>query len=96
MANNSDYGLAASIWTENSERGKRMAERIEAASVMINDVQAHITQPEAPYSGYKKSGIGVNHGHWGVLEMVKPKYVSVDRPLAKHVLDFLFTGHDSL
>ena len=89
LANNSDYGLAASIWTENSERGKRMAERIEAASVMINDVQAHIAQPEAPYSGYKKSGIGVSHGPWGVLEMVKPKYVSVDRPLAKTLVKLI-------
>ncbi len=56
IANDSDYGLAASIWTSDNARGLAMAERIRAGSVWIND--AHQINCKLPFGGYKQSGIG--------------------------------------
>ncbi len=79
MANNSEFGLSSSVWTRDRKRGEFLAEKIEAGSVLVNDGLSHLAQFEAPYSGYKNSGLGTGHGPWGILEMVHAKYVSVDR-----------------
>ncbi|NIR51798.1 aldehyde dehydrogenase family protein, partial [candidate division KSB1 bacterium] len=79
MANDSNFGLSASIWTENRKQGLKLAGRIQAGSVLVNDLQIHIAQTEAPYSGYKHSGLGVSHGPWGVMELVRYKYINSDR-----------------
>ncbi len=90
LANHSEYGLSASIWTQNRKRGQELAHHIQSGSVLINDLQIHIAQPEAPYLGYKKSGLGVSHGPWGVMEMVHPKYINYDRPWVMGLLKWLF------
>jgi len=79
LANNSEYGLAASIWTRNSERGQRLARQIRAGTVMINDVVSCFSISEAPHGGVKSSGLGRTHGRWGLEEMVRVKYVDSDR-----------------
>ncbi|MFQ5677033.1 MAG: aldehyde dehydrogenase family protein, partial [bacterium] len=89
LANASEFGLSASIWTRNTKRGLRLANDIEAGSVLINDVQFHIAQTEAPYTGFKNSGIGVSHGPWGVMELVQPKYINMDRPFLKAILGLI-------
>jgi Aldehyde dehydrogenase family len=67
------------VWTRNQERGKTIARRIEAGTVMINDVVSCFGISEAPHGGVKASGIGRTHGRFGLDEMVRLKYVDSDR-----------------
>jgi acyl-CoA reductase-like NAD-dependent aldehyde dehydrogenase len=78
LANDSDFGLAASVWTTNRRRGEAMARRIKAGTVMINDVISCFGIAEAPHGGFKLSGIGRTHGRMGLAEMVQVKYVDTD------------------
>jgi acyl-CoA reductase-like NAD-dependent aldehyde dehydrogenase len=79
LANDSEYGLAASIFTNDRSRGEALARRINAGTVMVNDVLACFGISEAPHGGVKASGIGRTHGRFGLEEMVWPKYVDSDR-----------------
>ncbi len=79
LANDSEFGLAASVWTRNRKRGEALAARIHAGTVMVNDVVACFGISEAPHGGVKASGIGRTHGDFGLEEMVWPKYVDSDR-----------------
>jgi len=78
LANDSEFGLAASIWTRDLERGRRMAAQIEAGAVMVNDVVSYFGICEAPHGGVKSSGLGRTHGRLGLMELVRVKYVDVD------------------
>jgi acyl-CoA reductase-like NAD-dependent aldehyde dehydrogenase len=78
LANDSDFGLAASVWTGNRRRGEAMARQIKAGTVMINDVISCFGIAEAPHGGFKLSGIGRTHGKMGLAEMVQVKYVDTD------------------
>ena len=78
LANDSEFGLAASIFTGNSRRGEALARRLEAGTVMVNDVVSCFGIAEAPHGGLKASGLGRTHGLWGMREMIRSKYVDVD------------------
>lgn len=78
LANDSEYGLAASVWTRDSRRGEQVARRIHAGTVMINDVISCFGISEAPHGGVKASGIGRAHGKFGLEEMVRTKYLDTD------------------
>ncbi len=79
LANDSQFGLAASVWTRDRARGEALARRIQAGTVMVNDVISCYGISEAPHGGVKASGIGRTHGKLGLEEMVWPKYVDSDR-----------------
>jgi acyl-CoA reductase-like NAD-dependent aldehyde dehydrogenase len=78
LANDSDFGLAASLWTRNRRRGEALALKIKAGTVMLNDMISCFGIAEAPHGGFKQSGIGRTHGHLGLQEMVQVKYVDID------------------
>ncbi len=79
LANDSEFGLAACIFTDDRKRGEALARRVQAGTVMVNDVLTCFGISEAPHGGIKASGIGRTHGRFGLEEMVWPKYVDSDR-----------------
>ncbi|HWZ53975.1 MAG TPA: aldehyde dehydrogenase family protein [Candidatus Acidoferrales bacterium] len=78
LANDSPYALSASVWTRDGRRGRKLASRIRAGSVMVNDVASYYGISEAPHGGPGASGWGRTHSRLGLLEMVQVKYVDVD------------------
>jgi acyl-CoA reductase-like NAD-dependent aldehyde dehydrogenase len=79
LANDSDFGLTASVWTSDIDRGKRLAERIDAGTVMVNEVLYTHGIAQTPWGGVKQSGFGRTHGRAGLLELVHPQHVHVNR-----------------
>ncbi|HET7317654.1 MAG TPA: NAD-dependent succinate-semialdehyde dehydrogenase [Nitrospirota bacterium] len=75
VANNSEYGLGASIWSRDHDRAERLAARIETGTVAINDMVK--SDPRLPFGGVKKSGIGRELSHYGLKEFVNIKTVVV-------------------
>jgi acyl-CoA reductase-like NAD-dependent aldehyde dehydrogenase len=73
LANDTDFGLGATVWSRDLERANRLASRIEAGMVYINDI-VH-SDPRAPFGGVKASGIGRELGAPGVLELANPKLI---------------------
>lgn len=79
LANDSHLGLNAYVFTKDRERGCRIAERVAAGTVMVNDVIVNYAMPEAPFGGVKKSGLGRVHGEEGLRAMCEERHVNVDR-----------------
>ncbi|QLD88166.1 succinate-semialdehyde dehydrogenase (NADP(+)) [Natronomonas salina] len=81
-ANDSDYGLNASIWTEDHERGREMATQIETGTVNVNEGYAAAwASLDAPMGGMKNSGIGRRHGDEGIMKYTESQTVSVQKHL---------------
>jgi acyl-CoA reductase-like NAD-dependent aldehyde dehydrogenase len=78
LANDTEFGLAASVFTRDAARGEILARRIHAGTVMVNDVVSCFGISEAPHGGVKASGIGRAHGRFGLEEMVRLKYLDID------------------
>src|SRR5205823_7232013 len=79
LANDSIYGLTASVWTVDTARGKRLAERIDAGTVMVNEVLYTHGIAQTPWGGGKQSGLGRTHGRAGLLELVRSQHIHVNR-----------------
>ncbi len=79
LANDTEFALAASVWTQDTERGRRIAQQLRAGTVLVNDAICGFAIAEAPHGGPGLSGWGRTHGKAGLLEMVHLKYMDVDR-----------------
>lgn len=77
LANDTIYGLGSIIFTKNIERGKRIASQIEAGTVEINNALHWL--PCNPFGGYKKSGMGREHGKYGFHELSQVKVISMEK-----------------
>jgi len=79
LANDSVYGLTAAVFTGDIARGRRLAEQIDAGTVMINEVVYTHAIAQTPWGGIKQSGYGRTHGRLGLLELVTPQHIHVNR-----------------
>ena len=75
LANDTEYGLVAYVYTRDLQRGLRFSEALESGMVGLN--RALVSDPAAPFGGVKQSGLGREGGHDGLLEFMESKYIAV-------------------
>jgi acyl-CoA reductase-like NAD-dependent aldehyde dehydrogenase len=80
LANDSYFGLSASVWSQDTGRALRVAERLDVGSVNINDTVAHFAVPLLPFGGRKYSGDARIHGQQEILQFTQFRSYSVGRP----------------
>ncbi|HWE31858.1 MAG TPA: aldehyde dehydrogenase family protein [Solirubrobacteraceae bacterium] len=83
LANDSQYGLQASVWTRDVAKGEALARRIEAGVVCVNDAQVNYTALNLPMGGWKASGLGSRHGANGIRKYTKVQSLLVTRRALK-------------
>lgn len=76
LANDTEYGLVAYVYTRDLARGLRVAERIESGMIALN--RGLVSDPAAPFGGVKQSGLGREGAHHGLLEFMEAKYLSTN------------------
>ncbi|WP_448262390.1 aldehyde dehydrogenase [Microbacterium aurum] len=76
LANDTEFGLAAGVWTQNLSRAHRMARRLDAGTIWINTYRA--MSPMSPRQGFKNSGVGIEHGIESMHEYTRLKSVWVN------------------
>ena len=92
LANDSIYGLTASVFTRDIARGRRIAEQIDAGTVMINEVVYTHAVAQTPWGGVKQSGYGRTHGRLGLLELVSAQHIHANAlPVFSDVWWFPYT-----
>jgi len=79
LANDSRYGLDASVWTKDLARGARVARRVQSGAVCVNDVMVNFAVTEVPMGGWKESGVGHRHGPGGIRKFCAQQTVVIDR-----------------
>jgi acyl-CoA reductase-like NAD-dependent aldehyde dehydrogenase len=78
-ANDSRYGLNASVWTRNKRRGARLAKAMESGCVVVNDCMLTYGVTESPFGGIKDSGIGRVNGEIGLRSYCNTQSILIDR-----------------
>lgn len=78
LANDCTLGLTASVWSRNHRAARRIAERLQAGVVTINDHLMSHGLPETPWGGFKQSSLGRTHGQLGFAEMTQPQCIVDD------------------
>ncbi|MFO7689805.1 MAG: NAD-dependent succinate-semialdehyde dehydrogenase [Cryobacterium sp.] len=76
LANDTEYGLVSYVYTQDLSRGLRVSERLETGMVGLN--RGLVSDPAAPFGGFKQSGLGREGGHEGMLEFTESQYIAVD------------------
>jgi len=89
LSNDSAYGLQASVWTKDAAKGERLARRIEAGAVTVNDAQINYMALELPMGGWKSSGMGSRHGVDGIRKYTRKQAIVVTRFAPKRDLHML-------
>lgn len=79
LANDSDYGLTASIWTENRQRGLKLARQLHVGNVGVNDHVTSSSDPHLPWGGVKDTGMGRIRSEEGILSFSVPVAITYDR-----------------
>jgi acyl-CoA reductase-like NAD-dependent aldehyde dehydrogenase len=82
LANESPYGLGASVFTRDTERGEQIARRLEAGAANVNDALVNYTALELPMGGAKASGLGSRHGAGGIRKYCSQQAIVVTPRLA--------------
>ena len=72
LANDSSFGLGASIWSKNIHHAKSVADRVQAAVIILNDSMAQFGIPMLSFGGIKDSGYGHSHGQEGLMQFTRP------------------------
>ena len=86
LANDSQYGLGASIWTQDLDKAERLSSSVETGIVSVNNVVA--SDPRVPFGGVKKSGFGRELSRYGMLEFVNIKSVRLyDQLVHNHYVE---------
>ena len=80
LANHSDFGLSASVWSRNMRNAQRVAHQLQVGSVNINDTLTHFAIPNLPFGGVKQSGIGRAHGEEEVLQFARTHSYALGSP----------------
>jgi acyl-CoA reductase-like NAD-dependent aldehyde dehydrogenase len=89
LANDTTYGLSASVWTKDLARGEALARRIHAGTACVNDANIMFAAREAPFGGARESGVGTRHGAAGIRKYCEPQTILVTRFGPKHDLNWL-------
>jgi acyl-CoA reductase-like NAD-dependent aldehyde dehydrogenase len=89
LANDSPYGLQASVWTKDAAKGERLARQVEAGVVCVNDAQVNYVALELPMGGWKASGLGSRHGADGIRKYTKKQTILVTRLAPKRDIHML-------
>jgi acyl-CoA reductase-like NAD-dependent aldehyde dehydrogenase len=89
LANDSPYGLQASVWTKDTAKGERVARMIESGVVCVNDAQINYVALELPMGGWKDSGLGSRHGADGIRKYTRRQALLVTRFAPKRDLHML-------
>ena len=86
LANDTEFGLSASVWTRNVGIAEQIARQLNVGSVVVNNACFNATQPFAPWGGRKNSGHGYTNSHLALKELVHAKAIVIDEESSPHEL----------